>query len=149
MWMKYNHIIIWLGSGITRKFIGIHSKKSMINHESIMSRMLEWFQQLIVRTMYSCVLRPRRLAFLHRNRVRLTGSEFICTENEPKSCMPNSIPVETNSNPVRWTQFLRKKVSLRGFRSCVDASTFLPECSKKVVHGISHEILIPSWHYSF
>ena len=28
----------------------------------------------------------------------------------------NSILVETNSNPVHWTRFLCKKVSLRGFR---------------------------------
>ena len=46
----------------------------------------------------------------HRNWVRFH-------RNELKSCAPNSIPVETNSNPVRRTRFLRKKVSLRGFRS--------------------------------
>ncbi len=96
--------------------------------------------------------------FLRRNRVRRTGFEFVSTgielgaqdlssfpqelssvstgielgaQGELKSCVsnsipgetnsnpvrPNSIPVETNSNPVGWTWFLWKKVSLRGFRT--------------------------------
>ena len=52
--------------------------------------------------------KPRRLTFFHRNQVRRTGFEFVSA----------GISVETNSIPVRRTRFLRKKVSLRGFRSC-------------------------------
>ncbi len=44
------------------------------------------------------VRKPRRLTFLHRNQVRRIGFEM-------------------NSNPVSRTQFLWKKVSLRGFRT--------------------------------
>ncbi len=48
-----------------------------------------------------------------------------------QSCVSNSIPVETNSNPVHRTQILWKKVSVHGFRTYVRAIIIpeFPECS--------------------
>ena len=63
------------------------------------------------------IRKPQRLTFLHRNQVWRTGFEFVSPGIELDAQDPNSIPVETNSNPDGRTRFLYKKVSLRGFRT--------------------------------
>ena len=70
-------------------------------------------------TLLAILRKPQRLTFFRRNGVGRTETEFISTETEfvAQKRSSNSIPVETNSNPVRPTPFLRKKVSLRGFRT--------------------------------
>ena len=55
----------------------------------------------------------QKLSSTHRILVRFPRN---WVGHELKYCVSNSIPGETNSNPVGRTRFLRKKVSLSGFR---------------------------------